>query len=489
MTQPILACRGLSYRYRDGRPALTGLDLAVDPGEFVVLAGANGSGKSTLCRLFNGLIPHLHGGQLTGSAAVAGHDVAGTPTHVLVRQVGLVLQNPEAQCVGTTVARDLAFGLACQGLSRAAIAARLSTAAAALEITPLLERALPTLSSGELQRVALAGTLALEPAVLVLDEPFAFLDEVGAERLRLILRRLHAQGVTIVVAEHRLRQVTAEATRLLVLQAGRLVADAAPGQLSSRELAAWGLEEPARGHPDAPRRGVGAGERGAAATLGGSRDGQPVVEWEDVWFAREGRPVLRGFDLSVPAGGIVGLLGANGAGKTTALRHANGLLRPQRGTVRVLGRPVGRRPVAELAREVGLVPAHPAHMLFAPTVREEIAAGPKALRRHDPAWCAELSGRFRLEEVLDRAPQRLSAGEQRRVALAAVLAARPRAVLLDEPTAGQDTAGRRAVSDLIAASAAEGVAVIVATHDADWLASLPAGRVRLIEGRGERETA
>ena len=178
--------------------------------------------------------------------------------------------------------------------------------------------------------------------------------------------------------------------------------------------------------------------------------------------------MLRGASLTGRAGEIVALLGTNGAGKSTLLRHGNGLLRSQRGVVRVLGRPVGRRPVAELAREVGLVMQQPAHMLFAPTVRAELAAGPRALRRYDPAWCAKLSERFGLEPLLDRSPQTLSAGEQRRVAIAAMLASRPRALLLDEPTAGQDAAARASLRALLGECAAEGLAIAVATHDPRW---------------------
>ncbi|HSH80146.1 MAG TPA: ATP-binding cassette domain-containing protein, partial [Herpetosiphonaceae bacterium] len=344
------------------------------------------------------------------------------------------------------------------------------------------------LSGGEQQRVALAGVWALRPRLLVLDEPFAFLDASGADRLRATLRHLHREGVTIVVAEHRLGEIAADATRMVVLQAGRVVADAPPRQVLAHDVAAWGLEAP-------PLVQLARAARLSATPLtldeavhsiGGQpipvdvlsrhripvppQHGQhaPVLGWEQVWFERDGRSVLRNIDLSIAAGMVVGLLGANGAGKTSLLRLANGLLRPRRGTVRVCGRQVGRRPVAELAREVGLVVQQPAHMLFAPTVRAEIEAGPHVLGRHDPAWCATLMERFGLGSLLEQAPQRLSAGEQRRVALAAVLAARPRALLLDEPTVGQDAHGRRTLYGLVEEAVSHGTAVVVATHDSEW---------------------
>ena len=456
MTEPLIACRGVTYRYPvpAASPVLQDLEFAVDPGEFVLLAGASGSGKSTLCRLLNGLIPHLHGGELRGALTVAGADPRSTPPHQLSRIVGLVLQRPDAQCLATTVARDLAFGPACQGLDRAAIARRVRTVTEWLDLAHLLDRSPHTLSCGEQQRVALAGVLAMEPKLLVLDEPFAFLDAAGAEQLRDLLRRLRAAGITLIVAEHRLGEVADLATRLLVLHQGRLVADGVPETVLAGNVATWGLEAPGP-WPEAPPPPA-------------STAPEPVVEWDGVWCERDGRPVLRGASLTSAAGEIVALLGANGAGKSTLLRHGNGLLRSQRGAVRVLGQPVGRRPVAELAREVGLVMQQPAHMLFAPTVRAELAAGPRALLRHDPAWCERLSERFGLDPLLDRPPQMLSAGEQRRVAIAAVLASRPRALLLDEPTAGQDANARATLRALLADHAADGLAIAVATHDPRW---------------------
>jgi energy-coupling factor transport system ATP-binding protein len=415
------------------------------------------------------------------------HDISATLPHVLSRSAGLLLQQPDAQCFGTTVARDIAFGPSCQGLDRTTIAARVREAAAQLEVTPLLRRAPGTLSGGEQQRVALAGLLALRPRLLVLDEPFAFLDAAGAGRLRATLRRLHHEGVTIVVAEHRLDEVAADATRMVILQAGRVVADAPPRDVLVQDVAAWGLEAPpliqlAR-----------AGQSAIPLTLdeavdlfGGlsapvdvrlphleavrpkNRQGAPILSWEQVWCERDGRAVLRNIDLRIPAGTIVGVLGANGAGKSTLLRLANGLLRPHRGAVQVCGRPAGRRPVAELARDIGLVVQQPAHMLFAPTVRAEIEVGPRALRRYEPAWCATLIERFGLGSLLEQAPQRLSAGEQRRVALAAVLASRPRVLLLDEPTVGQDAYGRRTLHGLVEEVVQYGTTVVLATHDTEW---------------------
>ena len=470
MTDPLVVCQNLSYRYPiAGKLVLQDLEFTVDAGEFVLLAGASGSGKSTLCRLLNGLIPHLYGGELRGQLTVAGADSHITPPRQLTRNVGLVLQRPDAQCLATTVARDLAFGPACQGLDRAAIARRTQEAVDRLDIAHLLERSPHSLSCGEQQRVALGGVLAMRPKLLVLDEPFAFLDAAGAVQLRELLRSLHDSGITVIVAEHRLRELTDLANRMLVLHQGQRVADGSPQTVLAGDIAAWGLERP--------------DPQTFSPTANVVRAGEPVIEWQEVGCEHAGRAVLNGVNLSSHPGEIVALFGANGAGKSTLLRHGNGLLRAQRGEVRVRGRSVGGRPVAELASEVGLVMQQPAHMLFAPTVRAELAAGPHALGRYDPAWCEQLSERFGLTALLDRPPQTLSAGEQRRLAIAAVLASRPRALLLDEPTAGQDAMARAMLRALLTECAAEGVAMIVATHDSPWAGSLCHRWAMLVQGR------
>ncbi|PLS77147.1 MAG: ABC transporter [Chloroflexi bacterium] len=494
MTASIVHCRAVSYRYPGQLTALSGVDWAIQEGDLVLLAGASGSGKSTLCRLLRGLIPHLHGGELTGDLLVAGHSIGSMPPHVMSSSVGLLLQRAEAQVVATTVARDIASGLAAHGLHRVTIEERVREVARLLDLTHLLQRAPHTLSGGELQRVALAGVLALQPRVLVLDEPFAFLDAPAAARLRTILSELHRQGITLVVAEHRLDQVAAIATRMVILHAGRIVADAAPRAVLKHDLSRWGLERPplvqlaSAAHLDAVpltleeavEAGVAPPPVQAAVAAGPS---PPIVEWDDVWFKRDNAAILRGLNLTSTAGTTVALLGANGAGKTTVLHHANGLLRPQRGIVRVMRRAVGRRPVAELARDVGLVAQQPSRMLVAPTVREELALGPRSLRRNDSAWSSTIIERFQLAALLDRVPQRLSAGEQRRVALAAILVGRPRALMLDEPTVGQDATGRRALHAQIAACADEGIAVLLATHDTEWAFAISARWAVLIDGQ------
>ncbi len=465
----MIVAAGLRYQYPGTKqPVLQDLNFSIAAGELILLAGASGSGKSTLCRLFSGLIPHLHGGDISGILSIAGNSPHLIPPAQMTPTVGLLLQRPDAQSLATTVARDIALGPACQGQNRSTIARRVREIAEQLHVTHLLQRAPHTLSGGEQQRVALASVLAMRPEVLVLDEPLAFLDTAGISQLRDLLKRLRAEGVTLIVAEHRLEEIASIANRLLVLHQGRLVADGSPATVLADNIAAWGLEPP--------------GSCIIPPTLAHTH-GKPVIEWDDIWYERLGRPVLCGATLSSSSSDITVIVGANGAGKSTLLRHGNGLLRSQRGSVRVLGQAIAQRPVAEVARTVGLVIQQPIRMLFAPTVRDELAAGPRALNRHDPAWQAELIERLQLASMLDRPPQLLSAGEQRRVAIAAVLTGRPQALLLDEPTAGQDAHARAALRTLLHEFAVQGLAITLATHHLQWAYSLSQRWAVLTNGR------
>lgn len=471
MSAPLIAARALSCRYpHTSTPVLRHLDFRIDAGEFVVLAGASGSGKSTLCRLLNGLIPRLYPSEVLGELTVAGADPRYTASQQLNRIIGMVLQRPDVQCLGSTVARDIAFAPACHGLERAVIMQRVAEELERLQVGHLRDRAPHQLSCGEQQRVALAGVLAVRPSLLVLDEPFAFLDWSGAAQLRQLLRALHEAGITLVVAEHRLGELLDLASRMLILHAGELVADGTPAKLLKENLSAWGLEAPpTSAAPILPVVSTNAADA--------------VLAWENIAYRRAERWVLRDASLAVAAGQCVALFGRNGAGKTTLLRHGNGLLRAERGTVRVLGEALGQRPVAELAKTVGLVFQQPTQMLFAATVSAELAAGARALHRYDRAWCARLSESFALTHLLERPPHTLSAGEQRRVAIAAVLAARPKVLLLDEPSAGQDAVARTNLRTMLSTCADDGLAIVIATHDQHWAASFCHAQALLAQGQ------
>jgi energy-coupling factor transport system ATP-binding protein len=505
----ILRFENVSYRYPHvDFWTLRNVDLTIHPGQCVLLAGASGSGKSTLCRCAVGLIPHFHGGELSGRIVVDGLDTRSEPVYRLFSHAGLVFQNPDAQLFNRTVEAELAYGLESLGLPSAEIESRLTRVSSLTGLETYLTRAPHSLSGGEKQRVALGAILALRPRLLLLDEPFTHLDPEGAEMLRTVLRTLEKEDVALVVAEHRLQEVIADFDRLTILCHGKVVGDGPPRKVLDGDVSQYGLNLPslvrlfrALGWPGNPLtedealQGILSHKlpsstlvdlnRSGIPSTGSARhpgNGDSVFEMKDVWFDYQGSSILRGISLTLTRGECTALVGRNGAGKTTLIKHLNGLLKPKRGTVEILGRNTLRTPVAELARHVGFAWQNPNDQLFQTTVREEVLTGPRALRAYDPAWCERLFERFELTPFLERSPFLLSEGQKKRVSFAAALSSRPELVVLDEPTAGQDESFRRELGRLISELQAEGKTILLVTHDLEFAAEHATRWIALADG-------
>jgi energy-coupling factor transport system ATP-binding protein len=506
----ILAFEKVSYRY-DGMEdwALNEVNLTISEGEYLLVAGASGSGKSTFCRLATGLAPHFHGGELKGRVRIDDQDTREVPVSRLFGHVGLVFQNTDAQLFNRTVEEELRFGLEGLGLEPGEIEERLQWVSGVLKLGPFLDRSPHQLSGGEKQRVVLGAILALRPRLLLLDEPFAHLDPEGSEDLRSLLKTLHGEGLAVVVIEHRLQEVAAEVDRLVVFQKGRLAADGPPRQVLEQDLTnyglnlpaivglfrAWGLDGPLPLTPSeaiqllasAPSRQFSPTEtnnpREGAPPSSQNPEAVPVVEIQDLWFGFPDQPVLNGVQFSLRPGECAAILGRNGSGKTTLIKHLNGLLKPDRGRIRVFGRDTRKTNTHELARRVGFAWQNPNDQLFKTSVREEVLVGPRILKVYDPTWCERLFERFKLGPLLDRSPFRMSEGEKKRVSFATALAARPEVVILDEPTAGQDEPFRRELSRLIRELREEGRTVLLVTHDLEFAANQAPRWLVLSDGR------
>jgi energy-coupling factor transport system ATP-binding protein len=456
-----LALERVSYTYPGAAaPALRDVTLAVEPGQFVVLAGGSASGKSTLLRAAAGLVPHFHGGSFAGRLACGGLDTREHGPAELAAVAGTLFQDPETQVVMGTVRSELAFPLENRGWGAAAVARGVEEAALALGIAPLLERSTRELSGGELQRVALGAALAGRPSVLLLDEPTSQLDPVAGDELLGVLRRINEEwGTAVVVAEHRLERCLPAADRVVALRDGVVAFDG-----TAEAFAAWAppeLQPPVTrlcalaGVPERPatvkaaRRALAS--RIAALPVRGSdpltpappvRGSDPLTAFSlhRAWFEIRGGPmIIRSVEMDVRAGETVALMGRNGAGKSTLLRLIAGLIEPTRGRVVRAGR-------------IALLLQNPGDYFLHDRVGDDVpGAGPLA----------------------DRHPRDVSGGERQRLALELVLStgAPPVAVCLDEPTRGMDRSHGARLAARLRELAADGTAVLVATHDAEFAAA------------------
>jgi len=474
-----LIVEGLTFRYRSRPdPALDDVSLTLERGELLLVAGASGCGKTTLIRCINGLIPRSYKGELSGRITLQGQDTAGLSLARISQIVGTVLQDPERQILGAHVHTEVAFGLENLGLPREEIRQRVDEALAYLGISDLRDRETFYLSGGEKQKVALAGVLAMRPSILLLDEPLASLDPSSAQEALALFRRLADEGISIFLVEHRVEDaLNIRPDRVLFMQEGRITYHGSlDGLMDVADYRQVKLPAPV-----VIQRAAGAPPSAFEAAI--QPDGrEPLITFEDVSFAYgDGPMVIQDVNLTVRRGDIVAVLGPNGVGKTTLIKHAIGLLKPKQGRVLVEGQDTREMSVAQIAHTLGYVFQSPSHMLFAPTVREELAFGPNNLG-YDEETVAQ--GVDRAVEIVnlpgleDYPPLALSFGQQKRVSIAAILAMRSRILVMDEPTAGQDYWNYMAfMNSILQMPGFE--AVLFITHDLD-LAICYANRVVLM---------
>ncbi|MEU1866834.1 ABC transporter ATP-binding protein [Streptomyces gardneri] len=528
----------VSVRYEEDRePTLRGLDLTVPEGELVLLVGPSGVGKSTLLGAVSGLVPHFTGGTLTGRVTVDGRDTRTHPPRELADVVGTVGQDPSAHFVTDTVEDELAYGMESLGLAPAVMRRRVEETLDLLGLAELRDRPIATLSGGQRQRVAIGSVLTPHPKVLVLDEPTSALDPSAAEDVLAVLQRLvHDLGTTVLLAEHRLERVVQYADQVILLPEGVMgaptdimaISPVHPPVVALGRLAGWDplpltvrdarrrsgeLKERLAGRPAGPdpagllphpansappafeARGSGGGAPGFGKGRGGGilpflrrrthpttdtphTPDTPLVLAEGLGVRRGRVEALRRIDLQVAAGETLALMGRNGAGKSTLLSTLVGMIAPTTGTVRVAGRTPHTATPRELIRQVGLVPQEPRDLLYADTVAAECAAA-DADAGAPPGTCRDLVSELLPGVADDTHPRDLSEGQRLALALAVVLTGRPPLLLLDEPTRGLDYAAKARLVTHLRALAADGHAIVLATHDVELAAEL-AHRVVII---------
>lgn len=506
----------VTYSYPDqAAPALKDFSVALDEGEFVLVVGPSGAGKSTFLRSLNGLAPHFFGGHWSGQISVGGRDPVALAPRGMADLVGFVFQDPESQFVVDTVEDELAFAMENFGLAPATMRKRIEEVLDQMGIAELRQRRISTLSGGEKQRVAIAGVLALQPHILVLDEPTSQLDPQAAEEVLIALRHLNEdQGLTVILSEHRLERVAQYVDRVLylpglgaapVLDEPRVVLRDLPlvpplielGRTLGWEPLPLTTKEarpfvrriaPQLAGSVAAQQRVPPGQVGIVEQIGpGDPSTAPLsvaISVRNLHYAYHGHRALRGVSLDVRPGEFLALMGRNGSGKSTLLKALVGLLKPSEGQVQVNGLDTRRVDMDVLVRSVGYVPQHPGALLFSEKLADELAF---TRRSHgmapDPAGDLALLAELGLAHAAERDPRDLSGGEQQRAALASILVAQPQIILLDEPTRGLDYVQKRSLADLLLKLKAEGRTVVMATHDVE-LAAACVDRVALM-GEGQ----
>jgi energy-coupling factor transport system ATP-binding protein len=491
MSDSPLVIENLSFQYRTrSELAIQNISFELKPGEMLLIAGSSGCGKTTLARCINGLIPRSYRGKREGKVLLHGKDVAEMQIADVAQVVGTLLQDPERQIVASNVYNEIAFGPENLGLPRSEIVERVEKALRRLKIEDLRDRETFNLSGGEKQKVALAGLLAMNPSILLLDEPLASLDPASAYEALDVFRSLADEGKTIVLIEHRVEDaIAAKPDRLLYMESGQVkyvgsIHDL-PIEIDHREVklpADWVVKRVKQTEENVNK----------TSSVERYERGEPLVVFENVDFRySEDMPlILQDVNLTIYRGDLIGVLGPNGAGKSTLVKHAIGLLKPTRGRVLVEGKDTRSMSVAQIARVLGYVFQSPTHMLYAPTVREELEFGPKNLEFKEEAMqraVMESVSTVNLTGLEEYPPLGLSFGQQKRTTIAAVLAMQSKIMIMDEPTAGQDYANYTHFMDAMCRPSNNGSQSLVAanfaatlfiTHDLD-LAVTYANRVLL----------
>ncbi|WP_235008880.1 ABC transporter ATP-binding protein [Arthrobacter sp. SLBN-122] len=513
--KPVLAAGIRHFTFHDGQaPALHDVTVSFAPGSFTAILGASGSGKSTLGRLLAGWLPPGGHGTLAGFLELSGTrlEFDGGPGDSRIdpaqwgRHVGFVPQDPAAvlSTVRATVAEELAFGLENTGTERADMQVAVERTAGLLGLRNQLDQDPAQLSGGQLRRLAIGCAIIAGPPVLVMDEPFASLDTAGADSLAALVRDLLKRGTAVVILSQIVDPLLLGADTWMVLSDGTVIACGPPAGTGTRQtesgnglgMLPWAIRRPAKRDADAPPR-----------PPAGQLSGPPALQLRGVSFAypgpqtngkrrgkrwgkaarteapNHGTPVLQDVHLAVQPGEIVAVTGPNGTGKSTLLRHFNGLLRPTAGTVLVRGNDISGAPVGRTAAAVGLLFQQPRDQLFERTVLREVSFGLDRLVGPDMAAGRAVAAlqAVGLAKAAAEHPAELPASAQRLLALATVLARRPAVLALDEPTVALDGDGLALLDAAVGSAAAEGAAVVLVTHDLGYARTV-AHRILMLDG-------
>lgn len=485
--------RDLTFAYAGAkdRPCLHGINLQIHRGEYLVICGRSGSGKTTLLRNLKTVL--TPGGKRSGEIRFNGTPLSQVSKRDQAEKIGYVIQNPDEQIVTDKVWHELAFGLESLGCDQRTMRLRVSEMACYFGIQDWFHRDVATLSGGQKQLLNLASIMAMQPEVLILDEPTSQLDPIAASDFLNTVRKINVElGTTVIITEHRLEDILPYADRAVVMEDGKIISDGAPrevcGELYGKNHPMFAaMPTPARvfygcgGQGECPltvREGrrwlTQSFERYAPSILEPAEDAalpeefRAAVTMKDVWFRyeKDSPDVLRGVNMAVPVGSLYAIVGGNGAGKSTTLKAITGTCRVYRGTVLIDGKPLKKYKTSELFRgNLAMLPQDPKSLFVKKTVREDLAEICKDERK-----LLEIGTLCQITDLLSSHPYDLSGGEQQRCALAKVLLTDPKILLLDEPTKGIDSFFKETFAAILGELKDRGITVIMVSHDVEFCA-------------------
>jgi energy-coupling factor transport system ATP-binding protein len=475
MPTPVISIRNLSFTFNGAeKPALRNLSLDIFPGEFVILAGESGCGKSTLAKAMSGHIPHVIEGETSGSLSIDGIETRNLDLSDIAVRVSLCQQDPESQFCTLTARDEVGFGPENLALPKTEVARRVDASLEAVNGLHLKERDIFHLSGGEQQRVAIASMLAMKPEVLILDEPTSSLGPDSALEVWAAVENLRAaSNTTIIVIEHKFDRLLPLADRMIVMNRGEIALDGEIDSVYER------YKQIVR--PDWP-----------APSPRSETETRKSIRVSDLKFSYEDKEILHGISLDANAGEFIGIIGANGSGKTTFLSCLAGLERPTSGSVEVEGIDTRKASVSGTARKIGFVFQSPNHQLFEGTVFDEVTFASRNFGLDRDVEARKLIGEYGLAFYSRIHPLKLSHGEKRRLNLCSVLPHDPPIILLDEPFIGQDAANTARILDDLMSLRAAGRTIVMVSHDmeivfnyCDRVVLFDAGRI-LVDGTPER---
>ena len=479
-----------SYPTAKGKESLHDVSLTIHKGEYVVLCGKSGSGKTTLLRhLKSVLAPH---GKKSGEILFNGVPMQQVSQRDQSAKIGYVMQNPDDQIVTDKVWHELAFGLESLGVDQKTMRARVSEMACYFGIADWFHRDVANLSGGQKQLLNLASIMAMQPELLILDEPTSQLDPIAASDFLNTVRKINIElGTTVIITEHRLEDIFPYADRAIVMDAGRVIADDTPHNIGKLLWKQGNDMFAAMPTPVRVFYGAGGGEdcpltvregrnwlskafaeapKIAAFPVDSMKEEieKPALSLKELWFRyeKDSPDILRGVSAEVPAGSLYAIVGGNGAGKSTTLKAICGICKPYRGSMKVYGKPVNKYKSSELFGGcLAMLPQDPKSLFVKKTVREDLEEMTK-----DKALIDEIAAICQIESLLGSHPYDLSGGEQQRAALAKVLLTQPKLLLLDEPTKGIDSFFKETLAKILCKLKEQGVTIVMVSHDVEFCA-------------------